>query len=313
MPKVSVIIPTYNRAQYLPQALDSVLAQTYQDFEVIIVDDGSTDNTREIIDNYIQRYIYDSSKIRYFHQANKGAASARNAGIQQACGEYIAFLDSDDLWLPQKLVKSLDFICKHGFDWVCVASYRVFDMGCHENKKEVRVPNDFLDQSKTRIDIFKNGIFFFPRLPLYVGAVMVRKYCFEKVGLFDEGYKIGEDFDMWFRFAEAGLGCGYLDEPLFIYRVNASSITQSKCVSGLEENLRLLKKHIKLIKLPKTIFRKSYSDFLWRCSELFFASKKYWNGILCLIKSALLYIDLERLRKMTRFIKRRIYRYENCH
>ena len=107
MPKVSVIIPTYNRAEYLPDAIDSVLAQTFRDFEVIIIDDGSTDNTREIIEKYIKRY---PQIIRPFYQMNSGASVARNKGIEEARGEYIAFLDSDDVWLSKKLERQVSVL-----------------------------------------------------------------------------------------------------------------------------------------------------------------------------------------------------------
>src|SRR5690349_3602213 len=96
MPKVSVIIPTYNRAQFIARAVDSVLEQTYKDFEIIVIDDGSSDNTQEILKAY-------EGKIRYVYQQNKGISAARNRGIQEAKGEYIAFLDSDDVWKPEKL------------------------------------------------------------------------------------------------------------------------------------------------------------------------------------------------------------------
>ena len=96
MPKVSVVIPTYNRAHLICETIDSILAQTYKDYEIIVVDDGSTDNTQEVLKRY-------GDKVRYFYQQNQGQASAWNFAVRQSSGEYIALLDSDDLWLPQKL------------------------------------------------------------------------------------------------------------------------------------------------------------------------------------------------------------------
>jgi len=101
-PLVSVIIPTYNRAWVLKEAIDSVLAQEFKDFELIVVDDGSTDNTGEILDSYEQ-------DILVLRQSNKGVSAARNRGIDAAEGRLIAFLDSDDLWLPRKLSSQVDF------------------------------------------------------------------------------------------------------------------------------------------------------------------------------------------------------------
>ena len=117
-PRVSVIIPTYNRAHLIGRAIQSVLAQTYQDFEVIVVDDGSTDNTEEVVLNF------GSEKMRYIrHGTNRGVAAARNTGIRNARGEYIAFQDSDDEWYPNRLEsiseimedrKDIDFIFSYG-------------------------------------------------------------------------------------------------------------------------------------------------------------------------------------------------------
>ena len=108
MSKVSILIPSYNNAHYLPQAIDSALNQTFQDFEIIIIDDGSTDNTREIVERYLKRA---PDKIRYIYQDNQGLARARNTGLRHARGEYVALLDADDVWLPARLeetVKILD-------------------------------------------------------------------------------------------------------------------------------------------------------------------------------------------------------------
>jgi glycosyltransferase involved in cell wall biosynthesis len=102
MPTVSVIIPTYNRANYICEAIDSILAQTYADYEIIVVDDGSTDGTRQAL----QRWI-DDGTICYYYQENRGESAARNHGIRKARGQYIAFLDSDDLFLPTKFEKQV--------------------------------------------------------------------------------------------------------------------------------------------------------------------------------------------------------------
>jgi glycosyltransferase involved in cell wall biosynthesis len=102
MPRVSVIIPTYNCDRFLPEAIDSVLMQTYQDYEIIVIDDGSTDQTCQVLEAY-------KHKIRYFYQQNQGSAVARNLGIKQAKGEFIAFLDADDFWLlPEKLAEQVN-------------------------------------------------------------------------------------------------------------------------------------------------------------------------------------------------------------
>ena len=115
--KVSVAIPTYNRAHYICETIDSVLVQTYKDYEIIVVDDGSTDNTREILKRY-------GGKIKYFYQANQGQASAWNYAVSQSSGEYIAFLDDDDLWFPEKLERQVEVLDKNpDLGFVCSESY----------------------------------------------------------------------------------------------------------------------------------------------------------------------------------------------
>ena len=102
-PLVTIITPTYNRAAFLPQAIDGVLAQTYRNFELIVVDDGSTDSTQEMMEGYAE-----DPRVRYFYQPNQGQSVARNWGLEEARGEYICFLDSDNAWFPDKLEKSLN-------------------------------------------------------------------------------------------------------------------------------------------------------------------------------------------------------------
>ena len=103
MPEISVIVPTYNYAHFIGDCLDSIFAQTYKDFEVIVIDDGSTDDTARVLEKY-------KGEIRYIYQENKGLPAARNTGIKAAQGEYLAFLDSDDLWLPEKLGEQVLFL-----------------------------------------------------------------------------------------------------------------------------------------------------------------------------------------------------------
>jgi len=182
-PLVSVIIPTYNRAAFITRAIDSVFAQTCRNFELIIVDDGSTDATVELL----QRYKGQSVLLRTGHL---GPGAARNRGITAACGEWIAFLDSDDLWLPEKLEAQLRFFSSRPDCRVC-------------QTEEIWIRNG------TRVNPMKkhkkhSGWIFEQCLPLCIvspSAVMIHRSVFDRVGLFDESMPACEDYDLWLRIA----------------------------------------------------------------------------------------------------------------
>lgn len=180
-PAVSVIIPTYNRALCLRQAVDSVLSQGYKAFELIVVDDGSTDDTPRLLEEYAHR-------ITVLRQENRGVSAARNAGIAAAQGELIAFLDSDDLWLPGKLARQAGFFASHPEALICqteelwVRNGRRVNPGKRHRKR--------------------GGMIFEASLELCMvspSAVMLRRELLERVGVFDESLPACEDYDLWLR------------------------------------------------------------------------------------------------------------------
>jgi glycosyltransferase involved in cell wall biosynthesis len=207
-PKISVIIPTYNRASLVSQAIDSVLDQTYQDLEIIIVDDGSTDNTRELLKPY-------KNKIRYIYQENRGGAAARNTGIKNAKGKYIAFLDSDDLWFPDKLEKQVRILDKNDeIGLVYSNCVNINDSGSFNNvlmkSKRIQSGNIF-----DALIVGKTGC------PLQTW--LVRRICFNKVGDFDKEFRTSHDREMLVRIAAEFKVYG-IKEPLTIFRQH--NITQ---------------------------------------------------------------------------------------
>ena len=210
-PKVSVVIPTYNSARFIVETLESVFAQTYRDYEVIVVDDGSTDNTKEVLKPYM-------SRIRYIYKENGGPASARNVGIKNARGEYIAFLDSDDLWLPEKLEKQIRYFEEHPEIGMVFAD-------CIRFGEEVS--NTSRNDTKQLIsnDMFVN-IWWYNIVP--TSTVMVKRVCFDKVGLFNESREIEgtEDKEMWLRIARE-CEVEYLREVVTKYRVRMSGHNRS--------------------------------------------------------------------------------------
>lgn len=131
MPLVSVVIPTYNRAEFLPRAVESVLRQTVDDFELIVVDDASTDDTEAVVERF------DDPRVEYVrHGTNRGGSAARNTGIERSSGEYIAFLDSDDEWYPRKLERQVEELRSRSDEWV--ATYCGFERRHHSSTNRIR-------------------------------------------------------------------------------------------------------------------------------------------------------------------------------
>ena len=180
-PAVSVIIPTFDRQSWLEKAVDSVLRQTYKDFELIVVDDGSMDNTRSLFKSNLPQ-------VTYLYQKNQGVAAARNAGIRAAQGEWLAFLDSDDAWLPGKLERQMAYhrenprlkISQTEEIWI-------------RNGRRVNPMNKHKKLS---------GWIFEPSLPLCLispSSVILAREVFERTGLFDESFTVCEDYEFWLR------------------------------------------------------------------------------------------------------------------
>ena len=180
-PIVSVIIPTFNRGWIIRDAVDSVLGQTYSDFELIVVDDGSTDRTHEVLSAY-------GDRLRLIIQENRGVSAARNCGIRESIGRLVAFLDSDDLWLPNKLAVQVAFFDRLRSALICQTGEIWIRNGMRVNPRKIhRKPS---------------GIIFEPSLALCLvspSAVMIRRELFDEVGLFDEELPACEDYDMWLR------------------------------------------------------------------------------------------------------------------
>lgn len=240
MPKVSVIIPVYNGEKYIAEAIDSVLAQTYPAHEIIVVDDGSTDRTREIVNSYsvmrtascenALRTTHDA--IRYIYQPNKGPAAARNSGIKEAKGEYIAFLDSDDVWMPEKLEKEIRLITDSDYAMVyCDMSHSVDGKLIYKSYlKEKKYK--YVSCGKIYENLLRENFIFTP-------TVLVRKKTFYKVGYFDETYRICEDYKMWLMIAR-DYEIGFLDETLVTRRRNKANITCDKLLF-INSGIRLFK------------------------------------------------------------------------
>jgi len=199
IPLVSVILPTYNRAWIVNNAIDSVLGQDFSDFELIVVDDGSTDDTPALLQSY-------GARLRAIRQENRGVSAARNAGIRAARGSLIALLDSDDEWLPGKLIAQVAYFEDDSEALIC-------------QTEEIWIRNGVRVNPGKR-HRKEGGMIFERSLGLCLvspSAVMMRRSLLDEVGLFDESLPACEDYDLWLRIAWKH-PIGLIDRPLIIKR-----------------------------------------------------------------------------------------------
>jgi len=196
---VSVVIPTYNRGWIIQEAIDSVLNQNFKAFEIIVVDDGSTDNTWDVLFSYRNR-------IKVLRQENKGVSAARNRGIASSSGTYIAFLDSDDLWLSGKLETQFEFFKNNPNALICQTEELWVRNGKRVNpgKRHKKVSGFFFEKSLELCMVSPS-------------AVMVRRDLFNTCGLFDESLPACEDYDMWLRI-NSKYPIYFIDMPLIVKR-----------------------------------------------------------------------------------------------
>jgi glycosyltransferase involved in cell wall biosynthesis len=216
MPTVSVVIPAYNQAQYLTEAIQSVLAQTYRDFEIIVVDDGSTDDTPIVAKQF-------SDAVRYVRQDNQGLAGARNTGIHQAQGKYIGLLDSDDQWLPAFLETMMALIEQHPDATVYYCYAQFMDANGQDLPQTTRcqgVPTNALNDTLLRAN------FIIP------STVVLRRSVVEAAGLFDQTLRSCEDWDLWIRLVPKHT---FINRPecLVRYRVHGNSLSGN--VAGMQQ------------------------------------------------------------------------------
>jgi glycosyltransferase involved in cell wall biosynthesis len=256
-PFISVVIPTYNRARLVQAALKSVLAQTYTEFEAIVVDDGSTDGSGEALQQFISQQGGNGKPIRYFFQPNQGQGAARNKGIAEARGEWIAFLDSDDVWLPEKLewqMRAIEhFKSKCG---VCITDARLVDnlgmdtTAFRETGKRYEEPLGIAPEAV--------GSLVKSREPFWVSTLLVRADVVKQVGGLDPHLYYAEDHDFLFRLSLSTPFC-YVNKPLCIIdRSKSSQGSTCRPWDQVEVRLRgtqsMLEKWLKLdSKLPPDV------------------------------------------------------------
>lgn len=257
---ISVVIPLYNKEQSIAATLESVLAQSYMDYEIIVVDDGSTDNSAVVVRSIIAKrpMSNDKCQIRLLHKENGGVCSARNRGIKEAKGEYIALLDGDDQWDKDYLTEQEKMI--HDFPEAAMwgINFAELNHGKLIRKLETDLPDgyrgyveNYFQMHKRRSDLFCSS------------SVVIRRDVFNKVGMFDERIKYAEDNDMWFRII-ANYPVAFYDRYMVWYIYDAENRATNK--------KRLLKEW-----LP--YFVEKYKDPLFKHNKAFYRWIMRWAGV----------------------------------
>lgn len=238
-PRVSVVIPTYNREKLIPKAIDSVIAQTYQNVEIVVVDDGSSDHTLDVIKAY-------DRDILYVFQENRGIAGARNTGMQKCSGDYIAFLDSDDYWKPEKLARQMRLFHEHPEYGLVASQCASVEADGSFREKNRPGTSGWILQSLFRKNFIRTS-----------SAVITRR-CMEKVGLFDATLREGEEYDYWLRIA-AVFPIGFINESLAVYVDNPKGASTDS-LAGRLHRLRILEKDYLKQKIPPAMYKRRIAD-----------------------------------------------------
>lgn len=254
MPLASIIIPSFNCAQYVTGAIDSVLGQTMQDFEIIVVDDGSTDRTR----NIIQPYLADS-RIRYIYQANRGLPGARNRGAQASTAPFLAFLDADDSLASEALAKMSAALERSGASW-CVIDVLKVRSGSQPEIRKTHIPPGDPFYGILTDDFICRGMCF-------------RRRAFFEIGMYDEEMKNREDWDINIRMLERGKAFVYIPDPLYRYSWREGSITTGNSAKMLFYTERIVRKHHKrLADGGDDMARRLYAENMWALGRKYFYS-----------------------------------------
>jgi glycosyltransferase involved in cell wall biosynthesis len=211
VPLVSVIIPAYNAAKYIGEALNSVFAQTFNSYEVIVVNDGSRDT--EELEQELKRH---PASVHYIKQENRGAAAARNTGLRAAKGEFVAFLDADDTWLPNFLESQIEVLNRSKSDLVYADAFL-----CGESPLAGRT---FMEMQPSRGQVTPENLLAV-RVSVLTSTVVARKKPIVEIGLFDETFSRGQDFDLWLRLAKKGARFAYQRKVLAHHRIVESGLS----------------------------------------------------------------------------------------
>lgn len=298
--KVDIIIPTYNCAGTVSEAINSIQTNNWEETNIIIVDDGSTDDTETIIKGFSS-----DTRIQYTRQTNSGPAAARNNGISISKNDYIAFLDADDVWLPNRLEKTLTLLTTGNFDWVATSFLKQFPDG-HREYRTFPDNCSLWDKKTGDVQLIKKGLYFFSALPIWTGTLLFKRKVLEKLGGFDETLYVGEDWDLYMRAAKDGFRLGYLDEPTAVYNYCPGSLTKANKIDGIREHLRIARKYgLESINSDQLI-KSSYSQFVWEAGRAYLARRNLTKSFFCFTHSLIIDFSFTRIKSLAGKIKRMI-------
>jgi len=265
MPEVSVIIPSYNSAKFLTDAVGSVLSQSFQGFELLVIDDGSTDETGEVIKRYGRR-------VTYILQSNAGVAAARNRGIKGSRGRYVAFLDADDTWHPGKLEAQIRALRENPGYRACYTAFTVVDA----NLTPVKVTRSNR-QAGSIEDLLLRG-----NVIGSICSVLCERSLFETVGDFDRSLSQCADWDMWVRMS-AFTEFLYLDVPLVTYRQHAANMSRNAPLLE-RDSLRVLRKGFDMPHVENRLRsrrRQAFARNYMVLAGTYFHARRYGDSVAC--------------------------------
>lgn len=272
-PLVSVVIPAFNRHEYIQHTVDSVLTQSYKNIQLIVVDDGSTDGTFELLQQYGKRLHL----LTHPNRENRGQSAAINLGITQADGKYLAILDSDDYWAPNKLKVLVDFLEErdeiglvYSNGYGVSASGEILYEFLPKNHQETNDPNRVL------LDCYT----------LLPNNSVVRKSVIDKAGAFEEGFRAAQDHDMLIRLAEI-TKFAYIPEFLFYYRRHANSISSRNALTRWRNGFEILRRAAARYPYKKSVIRKRRALLHYRMGESFLKAGSKIRALPCFLSAGI--------------------------
>lgn len=250
MTDVTVILPCYNGALWIGRAIESILAQTYRNFELVIIDDGSTDDSKKMIAPYLH-----DERIRYIYQNNRGFSAAINRGIKESNGILIGFIGQDDLWIPIKLELQLAYTSKHNNIDLAYSNYYSID----SKERIIRVERAKTPDFSRKEELVKRLF-----LENFIGfeTVLLKRKCFDEVGFFDEHMTGFSDHDMWLRIA-GSFNIGYLNLPLVKKRIHELQLSKLRAEAVLRDEFLMVKKAIEFYPFLKRVEQKKLTSLYY--------------------------------------------------